>query len=126
MFENLISERKNRIYNIIGWCLMPITIPFFYSNFFEREHYLVRKKLLKYLKENIDNLKSKIIRTNETPIKLELNIEGCNLIYWYGERVSLHKIRTCILSDFSYGIQDAKNCKRIKNILKDLHQKVTK
>ena len=67
-----LSKQYNNFFIIIGFILSAVTFGIvfylFYSNFFEREDYLTRKRLLKWIKEN--------------KLPDYLYIKELNLYYW--------------------------------------------
>jgi hypothetical protein len=87
----------------IAWVL-------YYSFFFEREDWLTRKNLLKWLTEN------ELPEPRLSSFGFEYNINGLKLYLWNGGTVSLHD-KDFVLSSFTGGYFDRRNYNKIKQIL---------
>lgn len=108
-----LPKPKKTLFCAIGILLMPITLLFFYSNFFERENYLNRKSLYKHLIDNPLILdRYKIIIKSAT-----WEFRGFTLHLWSKNDWSLHYDSKCVICRFRAGVQDIYYYHKIKKML---------
>ena len=111
-----LSKKKKKFWEILGWLTCFISLWFFYSNFWEREEYLTRKNLLKWLQNNNLPPKDPFILLGHS-----WKFDGYTLYLWtcsgYENDVSLHTENGCVLDSFISGVMDKRNNKKIQNIL---------
>lgn len=110
-----LSKPKKTIWGVIGFIFFPITGTMFYSNFFERELFLNRRNLYRYLLENRDVLNN--YRTDGIGYLWEFT--GYRLWLWKKTNlVSLHDERGwCIINSFHSGFIDSYYYSKIKKLL---------
>jgi len=88
-------------WKIFGFIFFPITFTLFYSMFFEREAYVIRKSLLRYLEGHQDRL----VITDRYFSWVTFKISNTLSIEYFGtvQSWALFEEGECILSSFSVG-----------------------
>ena len=107
-----------KMWEVLGWVFMVVSLPFMYSYFFERQYYLTRKTLLKYLREN------ELPTLNELSISYGWTIKNIKINYWKNDNTwSVHNGSNCILAPFYGGYFSKKHYMEIKAILEEAIRK---
>ena len=123
-----IFKLENIIFNILGYILGVLSCYFIiwlnYSFFFERQDWIIKKALLKYLNSN--ELKLNYIPRYNNQIILKYNFEGYELIWFeYDKNFGLYNNKDdCILASFASGIFDKKIVNKIKNIIQNKNNEI--